>query len=91
MGRKRRVIEVGGRVQGVGFRAFVNRTAEKHAIDGFVKNLSNGNVYIDAEGEEDALNHFQEACTTGPIWSKVSSFTSIEHPIANYSSFSIQY
>lgn len=53
----RRRIDVRGIVQGVGFRPFVFRLAAKLQITGFVQNTSEGAV-IEAEGSDDALEHF---------------------------------
>jgi acylphosphatase len=45
-------IVVSGVVQGVGFRWFVEREAKKLALKGYVKNLYNGDVEVDVEGEQ---------------------------------------
>ncbi len=47
-----------GRVQGVGFRFTVCRIAEKYSVTGFVRNLSNGDVELVAEGPETDLSGF---------------------------------
>jgi acylphosphatase len=47
-----------GRVQGVGFRFTVCRIAERFAVTGFVRNLSNGEVELVAEGAEPELAEF---------------------------------
>ncbi len=53
----RRRIAVTGVVQGVGFRPFVARRAHVRDISGFVYNDPSG-VYLEAEGEDDAVNAF---------------------------------
>ena len=58
-----RLIEVHGVVQGVGFRPFVWRLAERHGIRGRVRNAS-GVVEIHAEGLADALDAFATAIAT---------------------------
>jgi acylphosphatase len=45
-------ITVVGSVQGVGFRWFVERGAKKIGLNGYVKNVPNGDVEIDVEGDE---------------------------------------
>ena len=50
-------ISVCGVVQGVGFRPFVYRLANKYNLRGWVRNTS-GNVEIEVEGEEKSLNKF---------------------------------
>ncbi len=47
-----------GRVQGVGYRWFVKSIAEKYNVKGYVMNLSNGDVEILAQGNEDTLKMF---------------------------------
>lgn len=54
---KRVIINISGRVQGVGFRPFVYRLAKKYSITGNVLNDLYG-VTIDAEGDENDLNDF---------------------------------
>jgi acylphosphatase len=65
-------ITVSGMVQGVGFRYECSRAARNMGINGFVKNLSDGNVYIEAEGTENQLLAFIKWCWRGSRHSKVS-------------------
>jgi hydrogenase maturation protein HypF len=60
MSTSARMIEVRGLVQGVGFRPFVWRLAQKHGLSGWVRNRS-GVVEIVAEGPEEALVRFSAA------------------------------
>lgn len=53
-------IIVKGRVQGVGYRATTKHNAEKVGIKGSVKNLSNDDVEIYAQGASDSLDLFVE-------------------------------
>lgn len=64
-------IRVYGRVQGVWFRAYTQRKAEELGIKGFVRNEADGSVYIEAEGEEQALQAFVEWCYEGSPLAKV--------------------
>ncbi len=63
---------VSGRVQGVCYRAFVQKQALKLAISGYAKNLPNGNVEVLACGEAAAIEQLLERCKKGPIMAKVS-------------------
>ena len=83
-------ITVTGRVQGVGFRYFVMKNATALGIAGFVKNMPDGSVYIEAEGEKDKLNLFLDQCRRGPSWSRVDNVTWHEAPPASFNSFSIR-
>ena len=58
--RQRRRIEVGGIVQGVGFRPFVWRLAGRLGLGGFVRNTASG-VVIEVEGSPESLGHFEAA------------------------------
>ncbi|MDK9701022.1 MAG: acylphosphatase [bacterium] len=64
---------VSGRVQGVGFRAFVRRTAEEFGVSGWVKNNYNGTVEFAAEGTREVLFGFVEAVRRGNRFSNVQS------------------
>ncbi|MEM0203334.1 MAG: acylphosphatase [Archaeoglobaceae archaeon] len=59
-------IFVSGVVQGVGFRYFTVRVARELGIKGYVKNLSDGRVYIYAVGDERALEKFLANVRKGP-------------------------
>jgi acylphosphatase len=62
-----------GRVQGVGFRWLVQRMAVQHGVHGYVRNLSDGSVYILAEAEEHVLEGFQLALAAGTHIIRVDS------------------
>ncbi len=62
---ERRAIEIGGIVQGVGFRPFVHRLASQLHLQGFVKNRTGG-VVIEVEGETDSLERFCDELTNRP-------------------------
>lgn len=69
---KRLIIKIYGDVQGVGFRDAAYWTARKLHIAGFVMNDLDGSVYIEAEGEESALDNFLIWCREGPVTAKVN-------------------
>ena len=66
-------ITVKGRVQGVGFRYYTLHKAKSLDLTGFVKNLANGDVYIEAYGHEHQLEIFLDWCRKGPSTSSVIS------------------
>jgi hydrogenase maturation protein HypF len=51
---------MGGRVQGVGYRAFVFNLAQRSGLSGVVQNLT-GEVLVEAQGETGALDSFAAA------------------------------
>jgi acylphosphatase len=54
-----------GRVQGVGFRAFVEETAANTRVDGWVRNRRDGTVELLATGDDDAISQLIDACRQG--------------------------
>ncbi len=84
-------IHVRGRVQGVGFRWSAAREARTLGLKGFIKNLSDGRVYIEAEGTREQLNTFLEWCRKGPQFSSVVSVESASFPAVDYTEFSIEH
>lgn len=65
-------IIVSGRVQGVYFRAFTQKQANKLGITGYVRNTLEGTVEIIACAEQEKLDAFISWCHKGPIMAKVS-------------------
>lgn len=57
---------VSGQVQGVGFRMSTRSQARQIGIDGFVRNLSNGDVEIVAQGETEKVDQLLEWAKFGP-------------------------
>src|SRR5690349_10604564 len=59
-------LEVGGKVQGVGFRWFVREAARRAGLAGWVKNRADGRVEIVAAGPDAAIADLLVAARTGP-------------------------
>lgn len=74
------IIQVFGRVQGVGFRFYTEEKAKEFNIAGFVQNKGDGSVYIEAEGSADELDAFVEWCKKGPRWANVRDCIVSEMP-----------
>lgn len=64
---------ISGIVQGVGFRYFVHHIANRLNLKGYVKNLYNGDVYVEAEGDETSLNVLIKELWHGPRLSRVNN------------------
>lgn len=64
-------MHVSGRVQGVGYRLFVLRKARRLGLTGFVRNLGDGRVEAEAEGERSKLRALKEAMARGPQRARV--------------------
>jgi len=63
---------VSGRVQGVGFRYFVQRRAENAGLRGFVRNLPDGRVEFLLQGPPDDVDAVIEQIRVGPPHSGVT-------------------
>ena len=59
-------VKIFGNVQGIGFRFEAWQVASRLGLKGFVRNESDGSVYAEAEGNEDALKEFLGWCKKGP-------------------------
>ena len=66
---------VGGRVQGVGFRYFIVREAQRLGLDGWVRNLPDGRVEFEAGGEATRLHELVDAIRRGPPHAHVTELT----------------
>jgi acylphosphatase len=66
-------IIITGRVQGVGFRAFVLAQAQALGLDGFVRNRRDGSVEALAKGEAAKVEALIAQCRKGPPASRVDS------------------
>jgi acylphosphatase len=63
---------VTGRVQGVGYRNFVEHTAGKIRVDGYVKNRRDGSVEVFAMGTPEELLKLRKALERGPMMAQVT-------------------
>jgi acylphosphatase len=63
---------VHGRVQGVGFRWFVQRRARELGLDGYARNLADGTVEVYAQGEAEALKTLKKHLERGPSGAHVA-------------------
>ncbi|WP_136523397.1 acylphosphatase [Geomonas ferrireducens] len=67
----RTMVLVRGRVQGVAFRHHTARTAARHNVSGWVRNLADGSVEACFEGEEDDVRAMVQWCRRGPEAARV--------------------
>ena len=82
---------VRGRVQGVGFRYFVERAAEELGIDGYTRNLDDGRVEVYAIGPPDKLSELAGRLWKGPRWSEVRGVEEQEAPMLQLIGFQIRH
>lgn len=83
-------IHVTGRVQGVGFRWNAVHEAECFGIYGYVKNMYDGSVYIEAEGYKEQLDAYLAWCREGPRMGHVKTVSFISCPPVGYTEFNVE-
>jgi acylphosphatase len=84
------ILTIHGRVQGVGFRYFVKQKADLLTINGFVKNLPDRKVYVEAEGDAEQLQLFICLCKQGPSHAWVENVDIQYCPLQNFNGFVIK-
>jgi len=72
---------VRGRVQGVGFRAFVRNRAAALGLVGSVRNLPDGSVEVVAQGAAMALDRLGAQLAEGPAFSRVDGLEAASVPV----------
>lgn len=70
-----RLYYVRGRVQGVGFRSFVQSAGTRLGLTGWTRNLDDGRVEAFAQGPVEQLREFEGLLWKGPRWSDVRGVT----------------
>jgi len=85
-------ILVEGRVQGVGYRNFVQRKAAQLGLAGYVMNLKDGNVRVRVEGSREAIEELARELTKGPPLARVESLAVTWRPATGrFTTFAIRY
>ena len=82
---------ISGRVQGVGFRYFVQSVASRESLAGWVRNLDDGRVETAAAGDAEAIARFDRAIRQGPAGARVDHVAVDEtFPMTSQSGFHIR-
>ena len=83
---------ISGKVQGVGFRNFTQMNAKQLGINGYAKNLPNGQVEVVAEGDKSQLDALVAFLKKGPRFARVDFLNVEERPFTGeYKTFGIRY
>ncbi len=83
---------VRGRVQGVGYRAFVTREAERLGLGGWTRNLADGRVEVVAAGDPELLARLVERLGVGPPAACVEAVDRSEiEPPPHFEGFTIRF
>jgi acylphosphatase len=78
MGGVRRLLRISGRVQGVGYRAFVQEQAMRLGLGGWVRNRRDGSVESLIAGEDAAVDTLTALLRKGPPGARVSGIDASE-------------
>jgi acylphosphatase len=81
---------VSGRVQGVGFRWFVEREAAQIGVTGWVRNCDNGDVEVMATGTREQHSLLRRKLEQGPRASRVDHVGKSKAPLLEAPSFRIE-
>ena len=76
-------LRVDGRVQGVAYRASTQDEARRLGLTGWVRNLDDGAVELEAQGPPDALAALEAWCHRGPSLARVTSVRRTDLPAAD--------
>jgi acylphosphatase len=80
---------VRGRVQGVGFRYFVERVAAELKLTGYTRNLEDGRVEVYAAGSPANLAELSQRLWKGPRFADVRGVEEQDAAVQHYASFRI--
>ena len=81
-----------GHVQGVGFRYYTFKRAREINVTGYVKNLPDGTVEIEAEGDRSQLEELIDLVKVGPRSAVVNGVSiSWEEFTGEYEKFQVNY
>lgn len=70
-------LRVRGRVQGVGYRAFVRKQARALGLRGWVRNEQDGSVQAVVEGPREDLRTLRQHCDEGPDFARVDQVEAV--------------
>jgi len=82
-------VRIEGRVQGVGYRAFVETRAAELGLTGWVRNRRDGSVEAVLQGSPDAIEAVLDACRAGPPASRVARLDIIGEGVDAFDGFDV--
>jgi len=81
-----------GHVQGVGYRYFALRAADRLGVTGWVKNMGDGTVEVLGCGSHATLLSFKKELIRGPSFSQVTEIKRLEHEDEDtFDQFTVRY
>jgi acylphosphatase len=83
-------LRIEGRVQGVGYRAFVEMRAAQLGLSGWVRNRRDGSVEAVLQGAPATIDHMLEQCRKGPPGSRVDRVEIIGEGVGAFDDFEVR-
>ena len=84
-------VTISGLVQGIFFRHHAKVLARKLGLKGYVRNLSNGNVEVVAQGDSKNIEKLIDFLKKGPSGAKVDKIDIIEQkPTSEFTDFEVR-
>lgn len=78
---------ISGVVQGVGYRAFAERSARQLGVTGWARNQDDGRVEVLANGTVEQLDDFEARLRQGPRWAQVRTVEVSEAAVSHETGF----
>ena len=88
MGGTIRQVTIRGRVQGVGYRYWVEHQAVAHGLEGWVRNCRDGSVEALFAGPADVVSNMITLCRRGPVSARVEA---VQEQPANSDALNLRY
>ena len=84
-------ILIEGRLQRMNFRLQTQQQAQKLGLEGFIRNLSDGRIEIETQGEEDKIEELLQWLQQEPHSSQIKSILyRLEEPAKHYTGFEVR-
>ena len=83
-------LRIEGRVQGVGYRAFVEMRADALGLNGWVRNRRDGSVEAVVQGPPAMIDDMLEQCRKGPPGSRVDRVEIIGEGVGCFDGFEVR-
>ena len=83
-------LTISGKVQGVGYRYFVQKNANDLELSGWVQNQENGTVEAEFEGPPDAVEKMIQLCRQGPRNATVEEIKKESVPVKDEGIFRVK-
>jgi acylphosphatase len=83
-------VRIEGRVQGVGYRVFVEMSASELGLEGWVRNRRDGSVEAVFQGHDEAVEEMLQRCRQGPPASAVARVEPVGEDIGVFCGFEVR-